>query len=63
MSPPAIEAGLPLDLLQRRPDIREAERQLAAATARIGVATANLFPRVALNAGLGTQSDSVTRAR
>jgi NodT family efflux transporter outer membrane factor (OMF) lipoprotein len=58
--PPAIQAGLPLDLLQRRPDIREAERSLAAATARIGVATSNLFPRVALNAGLGTQSDTIT---
>lgn len=58
--PAAIQAGLPLDLLQRRPDIREAERELAGATARIGVASSNLFPRVALNAGLGTQSDSVT---
>ena len=54
--PESISAGLPLDLLQRRPDIREAERQLAAATARIGVATSNLFPRVALTGGLGTQS-------
>jgi NodT family efflux transporter outer membrane factor (OMF) lipoprotein len=58
--PAAIQAGLPLDLLQRRPDIREAERSLAAATARIGVATSNLFPRIALNAGLGTQSDTIT---
>jgi len=41
--PETVEAGLPLDLLQRRPDVREAERELAAATARIGVATANLF--------------------
>jgi NodT family efflux transporter outer membrane factor (OMF) lipoprotein len=54
--PENIEAGLPLDLLQRRPDVREAERQLAAATARIGVATANLFPHVMLSGGLGTQS-------
>jgi len=57
--PEAVEAGLPLDLLQRRPDVREAERQLAAATARIGVATADLFPHIALSGGLGTQSASI----
>jgi outer membrane protein TolC len=51
---------LPLDLLQRRPDIRRAERQLAAATARIGVATANLFPRVDLTGALGAQSGTNT---
>jgi NodT family efflux transporter outer membrane factor (OMF) lipoprotein len=55
--PQTVTAGLPLDLLQRRPDIREAERRLAAATARIGVATSNLFPHVALTGGLGTQSE------
>jgi NodT family efflux transporter outer membrane factor (OMF) lipoprotein len=54
--PENIDAGLPLDLLQRRPDVREAERQLAAATARIGIATANLFPHVVLSGGVGTQS-------
>jgi NodT family efflux transporter outer membrane factor (OMF) lipoprotein len=57
--PDSIDSGLPLDLLQRRPDIRESERQLAAATARIGVATSNLFPHLGLNAGLGTQSDTI----
>ena len=57
--PESVAAGLPLDLLQRRPDIREAERQLAAATARIGVATANLFPHLALDGGLGTQSADI----
>jgi len=46
---------LPLDVIRRRPDIREAERQLAGATARIGVATADLFPRVAITAGAGVQ--------
>ena len=54
--PQAIGPGLPLDLLKRRPDIQEAERQLAAATARIGVATADLFPRLAVTAGAGDQS-------
>ncbi|MEG3165091.1 efflux transporter outer membrane subunit [Sphingomonas sp. PB2P19] len=45
---PAIPAGLPSDLLRRRPDIRAAERDLAAATADIGVATADLYPRFTL---------------
>ena len=53
--PGPIPQGLPVDLLRRRPDILSAERQLAAATARIGVATADLFPRVILSAALGGQ--------
>ncbi|MGZ9129118.1 MAG: efflux transporter outer membrane subunit, partial [Candidatus Binatia bacterium] len=44
--PKTIHIGQPAELLRRRPDIRIAERTLAAATARIGVATADLFPRV-----------------
>jgi outer membrane protein, multidrug efflux system len=51
---PAIEAvGEPADLLRRRPDIRVSERQLASSTARIGVAVADLFPRVTFTGGLG----------
>jgi outer membrane protein, multidrug efflux system len=51
--PATVPVGLPADLLRRRPDIRRAERELAASTARIGVATADLFPRVTLTGTLG----------
>lgn len=46
--PPAIPVGLPSELLRRRPDVQQAERQLAAATALVGVATADLFPKFSL---------------
>ncbi len=49
-SPPSIPAGLPADLLRRRPDIRSAERQLAAATANFGVAVADYYPDITLTA-------------
>ena len=49
--PVELPVGLPSDLLRQRPDIRRAERQLAAASARVGVATADLYPRFSL---LGT---------
>ena len=54
--PAPAAPGVPLDLLKRRPDIQQAERELAAATARIGVATANLFPDVTVSAAIGSQS-------
>jgi NodT family efflux transporter outer membrane factor (OMF) lipoprotein len=57
--PARIAAGQPLELIRRRPDIREAEWELAAATARIGVATANLFPQLSLGAGLGVQGQGL----
>jgi len=56
VAPPEIPVGLPSELLRRRPDVRRAERQLAAATARVGVATADLFPRFFLTGNAGWQS-------
>jgi len=60
VSPPEIPVGLPSELLKRRPDIRVAERQIAAATANIGVAKADLFPKFTLTAGnMGVDSTSI----
>src|SRR6185436_14335280 len=56
--PPEVPVGLPSDLLRRRPDLRRAERELAAATARIGVATAELYPKFSLTGFFAL--DSVT---
>jgi multidrug efflux system outer membrane protein len=51
--PPEIPAGLPSELLQRRPDVRQSEQQLVAANALVGVATANFFPRISLTGFFG----------
>jgi multidrug efflux system outer membrane protein len=56
-TPAEIPVGLPAELLRRRPDIREAERAVAAATARIGSATADLYPRFALLGSFGLESE------
>jgi NodT family efflux transporter outer membrane factor (OMF) lipoprotein len=53
--PAPTAPGVPLELLKRRPDVQQAERELAAATARIGVATADLYPQVALVGSIGSQ--------
>lgn len=54
--PPQVPIGLPSELLRRRPDIRQREAEIEAATARVGVATASLFPSIRLGASGGLQA-------
>ncbi len=56
LAPPTVPVGLPSDLVRRRPDVRRVERELAAATARIGVAFADLYPKFSLTARVGTSA-------
>ena len=58
-APEAVPVGMPSELLRRRPDVRKAERDIAAATARIGVATADLFPKFSLTGQFGLSSAQI----
>jgi multidrug efflux system outer membrane protein len=59
--PPAeVAVGVPADMIRHRPDVRRAERELAAQTARVGVATANLYPQLTLNGSIGLETLSLT---
>jgi multidrug efflux system outer membrane protein len=59
-SPPDVPTGLPSELLERRPDIREAEQQLRSANAQVGVAVADFFPQLSLTAMFGQVSPELS---
>jgi outer membrane protein, multidrug efflux system len=58
--PPEVPAGLPSELLRRRPDVREAEERLISANALVGVATANFFPTISLTGAFGALNTEVS---
>src|SRR5712691_3346103 len=60
VSPPAVPPGLPAQLLARRPDVAEAEQNLVAANAQIGVATAEFYPRFTLTSSAGFESMDIS---
>ena len=55
---PEVAVGMPADLLRRRPDLRRAERLVAAQSARVGIATANLYPRLSIIGAIGYESEN-----
>ena len=57
--PDTLPVGLPSQLLERRPDVREAEQRLIAANAAVGVAYTNMFPNITLTASLGAESEEL----
>ncbi len=60
LPPLEVAVGVPADILRRRPDVRRAERQLAAQTAKIGVATADLYPKFTLSGSIGLEALSLS---
>jgi NodT family efflux transporter outer membrane factor (OMF) lipoprotein len=58
VAPPEVAVGMPADLLRRRPDVRRLERLVAAQSARIGIATSNLYPRISLVGTLGYEAEN-----
>src|SRR5207244_13145079 len=60
-APPALNAGLPSDLLERRPDVAEAERQMAVANAQIGIARAAYYPSLNLFGNGGWQAADIAK--
>jgi NodT family efflux transporter outer membrane factor (OMF) lipoprotein len=56
ITPPEVAVSVPAEVLRRRPDVRKAERELAAQTARIGVATADLYPKFSLIGSIGLEA-------
>jgi multidrug efflux system outer membrane protein len=60
VGPPNVPVGLPAELVRRRPDVRRAERELAAATAAIGVAESELYPRFSIAGSLGLNAAKLT---
>jgi len=59
VTPLEVAVGVPANLLRRRPDVRSSERELAAQTARIGVAAADLYPKITLNGSIGLEALSL----
>ena len=59
-APAEVAVGIPAELLRRRPDVRRAEREVAAQSARIGIAAADLYPRLALNGAIEVNSNNLS---
>jgi NodT family efflux transporter outer membrane factor (OMF) lipoprotein len=59
VAPPEVAVGVPADILRQRPDVRRAERELAAQTARVGAAVAELYPKLTLNGSIGLDALSL----